>query len=192
MIKHVHLSNSITNASSTFVNAILVSDPFQFSRFIKLSAKKVKNNIFHIARKQQNSNGPFNLTVMHIRGTDRSCMLQKLNASQLVNKIASFGLPQRNGVVYLMTNIPKHCRHFKAIQQYFTNHSFFESRDVAMFKTKEFTKMGSYLVYVVEKQLQRIAEGVVETYPGYVNVGFENKVVGVLAPPECGKKGRQQ
>ena len=193
MIKHIKLTKSVVNSKPgyrlNFTKIKLLSDPWQFSRFIKLAAKHVKNELFRIAAKIQNSSGPFNLTVMHIRGRDRGCMLKKLNDKQLVDKIASFGLPQKNGVVYVMTNMPKNGKHFRAIQQYFKNHSFFESRDVMLFKTEEFTKMGSYLVYVVEKQLQRIAEGLVVTYPGYVSVGFDKKLVGILAPSACGKMG---
>ena len=107
--------------------------------------------------------------------------------TEMVDKIASFGVPHKNEIVYLMTNMPENSSHFKAIRKYFRNHPFFGAIDIDMFKRKAFTQMGSYLVYVVEKRLQDIAERIIVTYSGYVT--SSSKLVGVLAP-SCGPKGR--
>ena len=125
---------------------------------------------------------------MHIRAGDKPCVLEKLNETEIVDKIASFGVPQKNEIVYLMTNMPENSAHFKAIRKYFRNHPFFGATDIDMFKRKAFTKMGSYLVYVVEKHLQGLADGMIVSYSGYVT--SKSKLIGILAPPECGSKGR--
>ncbi|XP_075260225.1 uncharacterized protein LOC142351870 [Convolutriloba macropyga] len=187
MVVHMKLQNSSIYSEPNVTNLQLVGGTRGPSRFVKTAAKKIKFDLFNQTATRYGSKGPFNLIVMHIRAGDKPCVLQKLNAKQLVDKIASFGVPQKNEIVYLMTNMPENSAHFKAIRKYFRNHPFFGATDIDMFKRKAFTKMGSYLVYAVEKRLQDIAERIIVTYSGYVT--SSSKLVGVLAP-SCGPKGR--
>ena len=191
IIYSIKLRNSTVHSTAGFSKVKLISGARQFSPFFRIAAKKIKREFLNVASKKQNSICQWNLTVMHIRGTDRGCMLEKLTEKQLTDKIASFGVPRKNEVVYLMTNMPEKSTHFNAIRKYFTNNTFFEARDIAMFKRKEFSEMGTFLVYIVEKQLQRIAEGAILTYKGHISPWVEKKVVGILAPSECGRKGKQ-
>ena len=190
MIKdYWRLEKSIIKSTAKFSYGGLQSDPSQYSRFIKIAAKSVKRNLSLLAAKKEKSSGPFNLTVMHIRGGDRGCFLQKMSDKELVDKIASFGLPQKNGIVYLMTNLPKGDIHRRVVENFFQKHSLFSSEDIPIFKQEPFVKMGSYLIYMVEKQLLRYAEGVVLSYIGYADIGLRKRIVGILGPPECGTNG---
>ena len=83
-----------------------------------------------------------------------------------------------------MTNAPENSTHMAAIKKELKAMSVFTAADVAIFQDPVFLRMGRFLIYAMELQLQSIADGLILTYPGHRLPNKHNEW-GVLATEQC-------
>ena len=166
-----------------------LSKPRQFSEFIRAIALHVKNYCFRRASEIAKSNlrnveKITRFIVVHVRGTDKPCVLKKLKPKNMISKLKKLGVKRESDIVYFMSDIPNNSSHFKALKSYFRTYYFFESSDIDMFDDEIFAEKAPFLIYTTELQLQEIADGIIETYPGHKRQNSGN-VLGYLQPIAC-------
>ena len=187
----MNLTNTIQKQDLNLRKAIANFDSKEFTSVIKVAAREVKNVVVRKAknRKNKNKNKRNNqkrlFVVIHLRGRDRKCALSKYTNKQLINKIESFGVFKNNSIVYLMTDLLQNNSLVSAVGAYFGSF-ILQEKDIELFKRRAFTKLGPFLVYATELELQSISDGVIRTYTGH-SLPNDGKELGFLEPPECRK-----
>ena len=186
LTKSVHLFNNSLNITTEFNNK-------QFSPFIKISARKIKSKVLSKAKFLATFSSKFKqkirFIVIHLRGTDRKCALAKYKDDQLIKKIESFGVFKNNSIIYLMTDLTSASTQVKSLKKRFGDFMFQKS-DIELFRHITFKKLGSYLVYATELELQAISDGIVRTYKGH-DMPNSKKELGFLETPECAWKPKK-
>ena len=179
--------------SRSFVNSTLTDykqnlEKRKFSKFIQVTAEQIKKELMNrtnintkiSSRPKKN----YTFTVIHLRGMDRPCAAKNLKVSELLEKIKSFRVSRWSDIVYVMTNMPDKNPFLRGLRYHFRNSFLFEKSDIAVFESTTFQKLGTYLIYAVELELQNLADKIVLTYPGHSLSNIEN-IRGILAPDFC-------
>ena len=122
--------------------------------------------------------------VIHIRGSDRPCALEKLAPNQLISKIKQLGVNKLTDIVYLMTDLTSESAHLTSIVDYFKDFYLFRSSDIEIYDNRIFAQTAVFLIYASELELQEISDGIVETYRGH-HMKNHGKVMGYLEPWKC-------
>ncbi|XP_075251756.1 uncharacterized protein LOC142344125 isoform X1 [Convolutriloba macropyga] len=163
----------------------------EFSMFIKITAAMIRTELLKIAMTSrisetesanQGLKSP-QFVVLHLRASDRPCVLKQLTPNRLIQLLTNFGV-NNNTVLYVMTNAPENSTHMAAIKKELQALSVFTASDVAIFQDPVFLRMGRFLIYAMELQLQSIADGLILTYPGHRLPNKHNEW-GVLATEQC-------
>ena len=119
--------------------------------------------------------------VIHLRGTDRSCMIDLMTSSYLIGKIESLNIT-KNDVIYLMTDMGREHDKVRALKQHFGG-SLFMASDIDIFSASPF-KEDNYIVFTAELALQKISDGYVSTYKDHAPLKEENQI-GTLMQWNC-------
>ncbi len=147
-----------------------------FSNFVKSSAKKIKKKLM-----QRSSKGRKFVTI-HLRTTDRPCMIRSYTPKNLLMKLKSFNILAGNSVVYLHTDGDRAAfQHISMLRKEYSPH-FHTTMDIA-FLQKHRLFRDSNLAFAVDLELQSEADLVVESYAGHFNFLKEN--IKYLAPSHC-------
>ena len=165
-----------------------IIDRRQFSPFINAAAWKIKYELVKKVKRgasisENNKQKELQFVVLHLRASDRPCALRKLSPQNILKLMTLYGVDNRT-LLYVMTNSRVHGGHLTYIKRNSSALSVFTWSDVTIFKHIAFQRMGTYLVYAVELQLQSIADGLIETYPGHKLPNRHNHW-GFLAPKVC-------
>ena len=160
-----------------------------FSNFLTSSADYVKNQCLQRAKErakkyERNPCLVNRFVVLHLRGTDRPCALNRITPEKIVSRIIELGVNRTTDVIYIMTDLTSKSVHFTELKKHFKNYYMFQASDMELFDHSKFAKKAAFLLYATELQLQEIADGIVETYKGHKMVNYQ-KILGYLAPKGC-------
>ncbi len=151
-----------------------------FSDFIRSSAALIKSQV--VQRSLEMSNEARKLIVLHLRASDRKCVLKSYGPKQLIDKIKQYGAHSHNTTLYLMTNVDTNSSHKRMLQHYF-GRFLFETKDFSLFSQKPFSLSG-FLIFATELQLQSISDGFILSYHDH-KVYETHKTLGVLSKGIC-------
>ena len=147
-----------------------------FSNFVRSSAKKIKKKLMGRSSEDRK------FVTIHLRTTDRPCMISSYTPMDLLLKLKSFNILAGNSVVYLHTDgdavaFP----HISMLRQQYSPH-FHTTMDIA-FLQKHPLFRDSNLAFAVDLELQSEADLVVESYKDHFKFLKEN--IEYLAPSHC-------
>ena len=170
-------------------NSTLVSKHRPFSMFITETGNYVKDFCTRRSAeiaifKQRKTEEIKRFVVIHLRGRDRNCTLKNLPPKKLIKKLKKFGIKRESDVVYLMSDLEKGSGHLLEVEKFFSGYYLFQASDINLFNHSVFAKTAPFLIFVVQNQLQEVADGVVLTYPDH-KLRNRKKLLGSLNPSYC-------
>ena len=139
------------------------TDGIPFSDFFLRSAAAIREICY---RKCQQNKLKRKFIVIHLRGTDRPCLREKMSPHEIIQKIKRLGVPKERSVIYLMTDLPRNSTYVQAVRNYFKPF-IFGSDDVKFFSRYPFTTQPQ-ASYITEYALLKIADGHIETYNSHL------------------------
>jgi len=149
-----------------------------FSKFFRNAAEGIKR---HCMMSTFSKSSTRKFYVIHLRGTDRPCIVKLMTSSYLIRKIGSFNITE-NDVIYLMTDLKREHDKVTALKQHFGD-SLFMASDMEMFSASPF-KEDNYIVFATELALQKISDGLLSTYKNHATLRDENEI-GTLMQRDC-------
>ena len=175
--------------SPDVTKSTLVSKHRPFSMFITEIGKHVKDFCTRRSAeiaifKQRKTEEIKRFVVIHLRGRDRNCTLKSLTPKNLIEELKKFGIKRESDVVYLMSDLEKGSGHLLELEKFFRGYYLFQASHIKLFNHSVFAKTAPFLIFVVENQLQEVADGVILTYPNH-KLRNQKKLMGSLNPSYC-------
>ena len=104
-----------------------------FTKFFQKTAEGIKRHCM-MSTKSNSSTKKF--FVIHLRGSDRPCIVKLMTSSYLIRKIESFNVT-KNDVIYLMTDLKRENDKVATLKQH-VGDSLFMASDMDIFSTSPF------------------------------------------------------
>ena len=170
---------SKNHAINSDITALFSGKP-PFSKFIRETAEILRNQMLAAFGSQM---GTKKLYVIHLRGTDRDCIVRLMTSSFLIAKIESHKITQKDAI-YVMTDLGANHDKVTSLKRHFGN-SLFVASDMKIFSQSPF-KDDNYWIFAVELALQKISDGYLSTYKNHELLSEDNKM-GPLMSMNCFK-----
>ena len=149
-----------------------------FSAFIRSAAEGIKKHCLPLSNDIARTK---NFYVIHLRGSDRPCIVELMTSFYLIRKIESFNIT-KNDVIYLMTDLGKDHDNVTSLKRHFGD-SLFMASDMKIFSKSPF-KEDNYIVFATELALQKMSDGFLSTYKNHGKLRENNKM-GSLMNMNC-------
>ena len=170
------LNKSVVSWTNDIRNIEVYTNTRPFSRFIQAVAERAKEDMF------SGSVGDRKFVTVHLRTTDRPCMIESVKPEQMLNRMTSNNILPNNSLVFLRIDNDRMAKsHINLIRERFEP-NFFTTSTVGLFRKHDLFK-DSNLLFAVELELQNRADLVVESYPGHTFFLTDKTIY--LAPPHC-------